>query len=234
MPSHAVVRGDTLSQIAKQSGFRYWPNLYFAEENGTFRQKRPDPNRIYPGDVVELPPKGQHIAALESRPAFRHHKIPLFTQPRATTCWRAAAKMVFLWKHGRKAEPDFNRRIGKKYQEQKTGLTRSQWQDFYVNRLGMMGTYVSYENLLHYIVAIRSPAVVAAFTDNSASAHAVVITGYNLFRLQWYFLNPFSGAEYEFDLDGNATYTAGPATEKNMGYWININRTRLRSEVFHF
>ncbi|MCA9057718.1 MAG: LysM peptidoglycan-binding domain-containing protein [Planctomycetaceae bacterium] len=232
--THTVVRGDTLSGIAKQFGFRYWQNIYFAQQNNSFREKRPNPNRIEIGDQVVIPTKDQVIIALESKASKRYHRIPLFTQPDAATCWRASAKMVYLWKHGRSAETRFNERIGSSYAAQASGLNGSQWRDFFVSRLGMLWTDVSCENLLHYILAVRSPVVAFAYTTDPNNGHAVVIAGYNLFSLQWYVLNPFSGASYDFNEDGTATYTAGPATEQNMGYWGSINELRFRGDVFHF
>jgi len=247
--SYTVTRGDTLYGIARQHGFRYWPNLYFAEENNEFRNRRPNPNRIQPGDVVEIPSRNQVIAALESRPTFRHTGIPLFPQATAATCWRAAAKMLFLWRHGRRAEAEFNRRIGARYRNMTTGLPSTRWIDFYCAKLGMAGTRITCENLMHYIIAIRSPAVVSSFSTNPNSGHAMLMAGYNLFRLQCYVLNPFAGARYDFDevrvtasptgggtASGgeSATYTPGAATESTMGYWIDISDASFRSEVFHY
>jgi len=56
MPSqHIVKSGDTLSGIAKKHGFSSWKDIYHAPENAAFRKKRPNPDKIFPGDVVVIP-----------------------------------------------------------------------------------------------------------------------------------------------------------------------------------
>jgi hypothetical protein len=47
--------GDTLSSIAHQHGFSSWRELYYHPENAAFRVKRPDPNKIFVGDVLMIP-----------------------------------------------------------------------------------------------------------------------------------------------------------------------------------
>jgi hypothetical protein len=53
--SYTVQSGDSLSAIARQHGLASWRDIYFYEENANFRRKRPDPNRIYPGDELIIP-----------------------------------------------------------------------------------------------------------------------------------------------------------------------------------
>ena len=53
--SHTVKRGECLSSIAKAYGFADWRRIYDAPDNATFRQTRPNPDLIYPGDVVSIP-----------------------------------------------------------------------------------------------------------------------------------------------------------------------------------
>ena len=55
MQIHEVVYGDTLTGIAKQYGFEDWRTIYNHSCNTAFRTKRPDPNKIYPGDKVVIP-----------------------------------------------------------------------------------------------------------------------------------------------------------------------------------
>jgi len=52
---YVVKRGDCLSRIAQQFGFSSYRTLYDAPENADFKAKRPDPNLIYPGDVINIP-----------------------------------------------------------------------------------------------------------------------------------------------------------------------------------
>jgi len=52
---YVVKRGDTLSGIARQHGYKSWHEIYDSPENSAFRAKRPNPNLIFPGDVLLLP-----------------------------------------------------------------------------------------------------------------------------------------------------------------------------------
>lgn len=55
---YTVQSGDWLQKIAEQHGFESWRDLYDHEDNAAFRAKRPDPNKIYPGDIVMIPDRG--------------------------------------------------------------------------------------------------------------------------------------------------------------------------------
>jgi hypothetical protein len=56
MPTPYIVRrGDYLSKIARKHGFRSWREIYYHPANAAFRTLRPNPNLIYPGDVVQIP-----------------------------------------------------------------------------------------------------------------------------------------------------------------------------------
>lgn len=52
---YTVQSGDWLQKIAEQHGFESWRDLYYHEDNAEFRRLRPDPDKIYPGDVVMIP-----------------------------------------------------------------------------------------------------------------------------------------------------------------------------------
>ncbi|WP_394849797.1 peptidoglycan-binding protein [Pendulispora brunnea] len=54
---YTVVQGDCLSTIARRFGFSDWRKIYDAPQNADFRQKRPNPNVIQPGDVLFVPEK---------------------------------------------------------------------------------------------------------------------------------------------------------------------------------
>lgn len=51
---YIVCSGDTLTSIGKRFGLS-WRQLYELPNNSIFRQRRPDPNRISPGDVLAVP-----------------------------------------------------------------------------------------------------------------------------------------------------------------------------------
>jgi len=65
---YIVKQGDWLSSIAKKFGIGDWKKIYDYPKNKEFKEKRPDPNIIYPGDelfipeqeYVELEPKRNH------------------------------------------------------------------------------------------------------------------------------------------------------------------------------
>ncbi|MEJ2422856.1 MAG: LysM peptidoglycan-binding domain-containing protein, partial [Candidatus Thiodiazotropha sp.] len=51
---YTVKSGDNLSKIAKLNATT-WQQIYNDPSNAAFRAKRPDPNKIYPGDVINIP-----------------------------------------------------------------------------------------------------------------------------------------------------------------------------------
>jgi LysM repeat protein len=62
LPTQYVVKyGDTLVKIAKAHGFADWREIYYHPDNYAFRTKRPDPDKIYPGDVLKIPARGAAI-----------------------------------------------------------------------------------------------------------------------------------------------------------------------------
>jgi hypothetical protein len=52
---HTVKRGETLSSIASKYGLSRWEEIYHHPANADFRQKRRNPNLLFPGDVVFVP-----------------------------------------------------------------------------------------------------------------------------------------------------------------------------------
>lgn len=56
MPTlYTVKRGDNLTKIANRHGFRNWRAIYDHPSNALFKKARPNPNLIYPGDVLVIP-----------------------------------------------------------------------------------------------------------------------------------------------------------------------------------
>jgi N-acetylmuramoyl-L-alanine amidase len=55
MPLHVVKQGECLSSIADWYGFPDWQIIYGDPANSDFRATRPDPNVLYPGDVLYVP-----------------------------------------------------------------------------------------------------------------------------------------------------------------------------------
>jgi hypothetical protein len=52
---HTVRQGECLSSIAAKYGFSDFRTIYNHPENADFKSKRPNPNLIYPGDIVSIP-----------------------------------------------------------------------------------------------------------------------------------------------------------------------------------
>jgi LysM domain len=59
---YTVRRGDTLTKIANGHGFRNWRAIYDHPDNAAFRRLRPNPNLIYPGDVIQIPDSAPNTA----------------------------------------------------------------------------------------------------------------------------------------------------------------------------
>jgi N-acetylmuramoyl-L-alanine amidase len=72
---YVVKQGDCLSSIAKKYGFTSWKVIYEHAENAGFRNKRPNPNTIFPGDRIFLPsPESKEISgATEALHRFKVH-----------------------------------------------------------------------------------------------------------------------------------------------------------------
>lgn len=60
---YTVKSGDTLSRIAEDHGLS-WRGLYDLQENADFRAKRPDPQKIFVGDVINIPEKNVALRRL--------------------------------------------------------------------------------------------------------------------------------------------------------------------------
>jgi Putative peptidoglycan binding domain len=52
---YTIQQGDCLNSLAKQRGFADFATLYHRPENAAFREKRTNPNIIFPGDVLFIP-----------------------------------------------------------------------------------------------------------------------------------------------------------------------------------
>lgn len=77
---HTVEQGECLSSIAHNNGFSDWRIIYNHPQNADFRELRPNPNVIYPGDQLYVPdpePKNEsggteqdHIYQLTGEPTL--------------------------------------------------------------------------------------------------------------------------------------------------------------------
>ena len=77
---YIVKSGDTLVAIAKKHGFADWREIYNHPDNLSFKTKRPNPDKIFPGDVLNIP--GQSSTDTPSLPqtgggGFGFARVPL-------------------------------------------------------------------------------------------------------------------------------------------------------------
>lgn len=71
MARHIVKSGESLARIARHYGFRDWRLLYDHPDNADFRKKRPDPDVIFPGDIVVIPDKELRRASVNTGATHR-------------------------------------------------------------------------------------------------------------------------------------------------------------------
>jgi len=74
---HTVQQGECLSSIAKQYYLSDYRLIYDHPENAELKRRRPDPNIIYPGDVLFIPDKELKEVP---RPTDNKHKFKLKEQ----------------------------------------------------------------------------------------------------------------------------------------------------------
>jgi hypothetical protein len=55
---YTVSQGDTLTTIAREHQVDNWRTIYYAPNNADFRRKRPNPDKIFPGDKLFVPDNG--------------------------------------------------------------------------------------------------------------------------------------------------------------------------------
>lgn len=70
---HVIKQGEYLSLIAQDYGLASWREIYDHSENAEFRRLRPNPNLVYPGDIVSVPTleEAEHDGGTEERHRFR-------------------------------------------------------------------------------------------------------------------------------------------------------------------
>ena len=72
MPTqYTVKQGDCISSIAAACGFQ-WKTIWNHPDNADLKQKRQDPNVLYPGDIVTVPERERKE---QSCPTDKRHKF---------------------------------------------------------------------------------------------------------------------------------------------------------------
>jgi hypothetical protein len=82
---HTVRQGECLSSIAAYYGFSDWRLIYDDPANAQFKQKRPNPNLIYPNDELYIPDRNpsavgrptnaRHFFVVKRRPTFINVRV---------------------------------------------------------------------------------------------------------------------------------------------------------------
>jgi len=246
---YTIQHTDTWPKIAGKFGIKYWQNIYLATENASLRRARNEnPANFQYGDTLHIPSKSS-IRPMELHPVIVHRKIPLFTQ-NELTCWRATAKMLYLFKYPKSSEAAFNRKIGKKYSQLEKGLSDKFWSDFYVRTLGMTEKKLKFFNDMNYLLATRGP--LCAAIGSGSALHAVLINGYDILKGNFHRLDPASGEKFTFSEDvirvskpgapapkpsqtpGSVKYTPAPAKWETMAGWLGISQTGIHPRVFFY
>jgi hypothetical protein len=77
MPNYTVKQGDCLASIAYRHGL-FWEKVWNHPQNAKLKEKRKDPNILYPGDVLFVPKKEekQESGATEKRHRFQLKGVP--------------------------------------------------------------------------------------------------------------------------------------------------------------
>ncbi|HEY3822539.1 MAG TPA: LysM domain-containing protein [Polyangiaceae bacterium] len=69
--THVVQQGECLTQIAQQYGFADHKAIYDHPDNADFKQARPSPNILYPGDVLQIPDPEKKSADCATGDSYR-------------------------------------------------------------------------------------------------------------------------------------------------------------------
>ncbi len=77
MPDYKVKQGDCLSNIAHRYGLK-WEKVWNHPKNSTLKEKRKNPNVLYPGDMLFIPEKEekQESGATEQKHRFKVKGVP--------------------------------------------------------------------------------------------------------------------------------------------------------------
>lgn len=94
MPTeYTVSQGDCISSIAAQNGLSSWKLIWDDPANAALKERRKDPNVLYPGDVLTIPDKqpkqesrgvdAKHTFKMKEQPTKIKVRLLLDDQPRS-------------------------------------------------------------------------------------------------------------------------------------------------------
>ncbi|MBD3344456.1 MAG: LysM peptidoglycan-binding domain-containing protein, partial [Chitinivibrionales bacterium] len=139
--NYTIVAGDTLSAIASRHNVASWKVIYNHEKNAAFREKRPDPNRIQPGDVLWVPLKGDVVSSTNNSVVIQETCMRILFDAhmhiQSNNCcplplqWALVAKNFFASTIKGRPGSDDRKKINDSAASMKTGL--------FVGRLGKVG-----------------------------------------------------------------------------------------------
>src|SRR4051812_36519592 len=69
---HRIIAGECLSSIASAYGIRDWKAIYDHADNRAFKEARPDPNVVLPGDVILIPDLDREIKMVPVSTSSHH------------------------------------------------------------------------------------------------------------------------------------------------------------------
>ncbi|MEM6483575.1 MAG: papain-like cysteine protease family protein [Pseudomonadota bacterium] len=197
MTVHTVARGENLTQIARKHGIRNWRNLYFADGNQEFENKRKNPNLIRPGDKISIP-SSDYLHPVESIPRRLYRDFPILrAQTTSHTCWRASAFM--LWARKNKflkkdiAFSAFEDRIGQ-FSKLPNGLGEKHFRPLFVGKLQFQEYKIPCLTDLNRVIAVFGPVLLTLIGVGPGGAdHAVIVAGYDVNRGRLTFIDPAMG-----------------------------------------
>lgn len=77
MPQYTIKQGDCLSSIAQRHGL-FWQKIWDHPNNSELKERRKNPNILYPGDSIFIPEKEekQEIGSTKQKHRFRKKGVP--------------------------------------------------------------------------------------------------------------------------------------------------------------
>ena len=101
--NHTVAQGECLSLIARKYGFRDYHTIYDDPANADFKKKRPNPDLIFPGDIIVIPDKVQKTET-RGTGAVHTFSVPLTSRilrvALQDACWHRLANEPYQFSAG--------------------------------------------------------------------------------------------------------------------------------------